>query len=66
MGCFVTMVNIIDKFDTSLGIILLTENTKNFKVGERIVCDDGCNYTISGIQMGTSPAENNMISLIVN
>lgn len=59
-------VHIVEKFNTSLGTVLLAENTRNFKVGDRISCDDGQDYIIKGIQMGTRPTENNKISLIVH
>ena len=58
-------VHIAEKFNTSLGTVLLTENTRIFKIGDKISCDDGQDYTIKGIQMGTRPTESNKISLIV-
>ncbi len=61
-----TRVHIVEKFNTSLGTTLITENNTVFKVGEKITCDDGNNYTIRGIQMGTRPTENSNVSLIVD
>jgi len=60
-----TRVHIEEKFNTSLGIILITENKTKYSIGERIVCDDETEYTIKGIQFGTRPNDSNMVSLIV-
>lgn len=56
-------VHIAEKFNTSFGIILLTDDTRKFTVGDKITCDDGNEYTIKGIQMGTKP--DSMLGLIV-
>ena len=61
-----TKVHIIEKFNTSFVTVLLTDNTERFNVGEKITCDNGCNYTIIGIQMGTRPTEDNRVFLVVN
>ena len=61
-----TKVHIEEKFNTSMGIVLMVENSRNFKVGEEITCDDGNVYIIKGIQMATHPTEHEKVSLIVN
>lgn len=60
--CRMRKVDIIEKFSTSLGTILLTDET-GFSVGDKIVCSDGKEYTIKGIQMCTKPE--NTLGLIV-
>ncbi len=51
-------------FNTSMGKIITTE-CGNFSVGDRIIGDDGNEYTVKNIQLSTKPTDLDVVSLIV-
>lgn len=61
-----TTVHIVEKFNTSLGTIVTTDDKETFKIGDQITCDDGSVYVIKGIQMPTRPIDKDTVALIVN
>lgn len=57
-------VRIIEKYNTSFGSVIITDDNQKFAVGEKILCDDDTEYTILGFQMPTTP-QNNVYGIIV-
>ena len=60
-----TKVNIVEKFNTSQGVIIVTKDC-GFKIGESVCDESGAVYKINGIQMPTKPLKENVVCLIVN
>ena len=60
-----TAVHIIEKYNTTIGKVIIVSNERTFNVGDKIHCDNGISYTIKGIQMVTAPTKKDIVSLIV-
>lgn len=58
-------IHVIDKFDTSLGLILLVDFSFELKKYDFIVDDDKNEYIIIGFHLPTNPESTDRIGLIV-
>lgn len=62
-----TKVNIIDRFDTSLGKAIIVDANQHFRVNDSVIVD-GVQCTIKMVVSPTRPtqAKNNTVTLIIS
>lgn len=56
-------VNIIERFNTSAGLVFVIENTEVFTVGETVEDKNNKQYKIKSVGFPSKPTENNIVSL---
>lgn len=60
-----TIVHVLEKYNTSWGLALIVSADKTYSVGQAIISDAGERYTIHSIVPCTNPGVRNRIGLLV-